>query len=279
MAKIAIVDDDYAIESLVECLGFLGHEVRRFASADQALQNLQSIIGFDLLILDVIMPPSELHISGGRNTGMSIFQQVRKLKTDLPILAYSATSDTDTISILRGDAHTTYLPKWSAPTLKDVNRHICTILGVEDAETLPRPFIVHGHDEVTKLALKNYLQNTIKLPEPIILHEQPSLGKSLIEKFEHYAARSHLVFVLLTPDDKAAAMSAPDDEKRRARQNVIFELGFFLGMFGRSSGRVFLLYKGPLEIPSDLAGVCYIDITAGVESAGEIIRREIARVH
>ena len=64
-------------------------------------------------------------------------------------------------------------------------------------------------------------------------------------------------------------------EKRRARQNVIFELGFFLGKLGRESGKILLLHKGPVEIPSDINGIEYIDISNGIESAGERIRKEL----
>ena len=59
---------------------------------------------------------------------------------------------------------------------------------------------------------------------------------------------------------------------------MIFELGYFLGVFGRSSGRVFLLHKGALDLPSDISGVIYIDISNGVDAAGENIRRELADV-
>ncbi len=141
--------------------------------------------------------------------------------------------------------------------------------------TATRPFIVHGHDEATKLALKNYLQNVLMLGEPVILHEQPNGGRTIIEKFEDYAGMASMVFVLLTPDDLGADSEAPNDTKRRARQNVIFELGYFLGTLGRESGRVCLLYKRPLELPSDIAGLIYIDITNGIEAAGELIRREV----
>ena len=138
-----------------------------------------------------------------------------------------------------------------------------------------RPFIVHGHDHQSLYELKDYLQNTLKLGEPVILRQMPGRGKTLIEKFEREAEAVELVFVLLTPDDLVANPSDPDDQKRRARQNVILELGFFLGKLGRESGRVLLLHKGPLEIPSDIIGIEYIDIANGIESAGETIRREL----
>ena len=138
-----------------------------------------------------------------------------------------------------------------------------------------RIFIVHGHDDIAKLELKNYIQNTLKLPEPIILHEQPNHGRAIIEKFEEFANESTLAFVLLTPDDHMAKELGSESKVYRARQNVIFEMGYFLGMFGRKTGRVILLYKGTLDIPSDISGVIYIDISNGIESAGEKIRREI----
>jgi predicted nucleotide-binding protein len=145
----------------------------------------------------------------------------------------------------------------------------------EAGEREIRPFIVHGHDHQSLYELKDYLQNTLKLGEPVILRQMPGLGKTVIEKFEREAEAVELVFILLTPDDRVADPSDPDVQKRRARQNVILELGFFLGKLGRESGRVLLLHKGPVEIPSDIVGIEYIDITNGIESAGETIRREL----
>lgn len=138
-----------------------------------------------------------------------------------------------------------------------------------------RSFIVHGHDHHSLFELKDYIQNTLQLGEPVVLRQMPGLGRTLIEKFEREAEAVELVFVLLTPDDKGAALSDPENEKRRARQNVILELGFFLGKLGRGSGRILLLHKGPVEIPSDIIGVEYIDITNGIQNAGESIRREL----
>ncbi len=280
MARIILIDDDYTSEILAETLRNLGHDVQNIRSTDEALQNIENVAACDLLVLDVIMPPpsSGTDISGGRTAGMAIYRNLRKVNAKVPILAYTASTDRDVLAVFERDAHTTFLGKWSAPSMKDLVSRIERALGIARQVELPRPFIVHGRDEATKLAVKNYLQNNLKFPEPIILHEQPSVGRTIIEKFEHYAGQSDLVIVLLTPDDVGAPAGATNDEKRRARQNVILELGFFLGALGRSSGRVFLLYKGPLELPSDLGGVCYIDISSGIEAASETIRKEIQHV-
>ncbi len=150
-----------------------------------------------------------------------------------------------------------------------------TALGLLGAKQPPLAFIVHGHDESALLELKNYIQNVLKWREPIVLREQPGSGKTVIEKFEDFAEGVDCVFAILTPDDKAIS-SGTDEEKRRSRQNVIFEFGFFYGALGRLSGRVVMLYKGPLELPSDVAGIVWIDIGQGISAAGEQIRKEVA---
>jgi predicted nucleotide-binding protein len=119
-------------------------------------------------------------------------------------------------------------------------------------------FLVHGHDDGTKETVARFLER-LKL-EPIILHEQPSGGRTVIEKFEVYADVGFAV-VLLTPDDVGAATSdaaKPDGLKPRARQNVILELGYFIGRLSRR--RVCALYKKGVEMPSDYAGVVYVEL-------------------
>jgi predicted nucleotide-binding protein len=136
---------------------------------------------------------------------------------------------------------------------------------------------VHGQDENTLLEVKTFIQKVLKWQKPIVLRDQPSRGKTIIEKFEEYAQRVDCVFVLLTPDDKPIKRSTNDD-KRRARQNVIFELGFFYAQFGRKAGRVFALRKGSLELPSDMQGIVWIDISKGIKAATKEIRKEVAHI-
>lgn len=113
-------------------------------------------------------------------------------------------------------------------------------------------FIVHGHDNEIKETVARFIEN-IGL-EPIILHEQASKGRTIIEKFEIYADVPYAI-VLLTPDD-FGGVKGSDKTSPRARQNVIFELGYFTGKIGR--GHVCALFRDNVEIPSDYQGVLYI---------------------
>ena len=117
-------------------------------------------------------------------------------------------------------------------------------------------FVVHGHDNEVKETVARFLDR-LGL-EPIILHEQPSSGRTVIEKFEIYSGDIAFAVVLLTPDDIGSAANKPSDLKARARQNVIMELGYFMGRLGRF--RVCALHKGSVELPSDYQGVLYIEL-------------------
>lgn len=116
-------------------------------------------------------------------------------------------------------------------------------------------FIVHGHDMELKESIARFLQN-MNL-NPIILHEQPDKGRTIIEKFEDYSNVFYAI-VLLTPDDLGRSRHSKREERLRARQNVIFELGYFIGKLGRK--RVCAIYKEGVELPSDFLGILYIPV-------------------
>lgn len=113
-------------------------------------------------------------------------------------------------------------------------------------------FIVHGHNETIKEKVARLLEN-LKL-EPIILHEQTDNGMTIIEKFEQHSNDVNFAIILLTADDEGKAKTEKD-YKPRARQNVIFEMGYFFAKLGRKN--VFLLKENEVENPSDLSGIIY----------------------
>lgn len=120
---------------------------------------------------------------------------------------------------------------------------------------LTKVFIVHGHDSEAKSVIARFVE---KLGiEAVILHEQPNKGRTIISKFREEAADTGFAVVLMTPDDLGKAKDAAE-LRPRARQNVVFELGFFIGALGPD--RVVALVKGGIERPSDFDGVVYISL-------------------
>ena len=149
-----------------------------------------------------------------------------------------------------------------------------------------RVFIVHGRDELSKMQLARMLEK-MKM-EPIILHEQPSRGMTLIEKLEYYSKNIGYAFIILTPDDLGClkedfvvegplakrGLRAPLGAlKPRARQNVVFELGWFQGRLGRD--RVCLLYKSDVELPTDISGMVYSEFKESIEECYQDIIKEL----
>jgi predicted nucleotide-binding protein len=92
--------------------------------------------------------------------------------------------------------------------------------------------------------------------DPVVFDEQPTGGRSVIEQLEHLAGAVSYAIVVLTPDDFGGSGALPTQTRPRARQNVIFELGYFAAKLGR--GHVCALIRGDVEIPSDYQGVLYV---------------------
>jgi predicted nucleotide-binding protein len=125
---------------------------------------------------------------------------------------------------------------------------------------LSKIFVVHGHDGETQQAVARFIERLGF--EAIILHERPNIGRTIITKFREEAADVGFAVVLMTPDDVGGVRGLATGELRpRARQNVVFELGFFIGALGQD--RVAALVKADIERPSDFDGVVYISLDNG----------------
>lgn len=116
-------------------------------------------------------------------------------------------------------------------------------------------FIVHGHDNALKQEVARMVEK--QGLEAIILSEQANRGKTIIEKFEENVDVGAAI-CLFTGDDYGKAKDATS-ENLRARQNVVFEAGYFMGKLGREN--VILIADSNIEVPSDLQGVVYTSKT------------------
>lgn len=280
MMKILIVEDDaffaQQLRELLEDKGFTTVLVRTLEEAVSApLDDVSAV-------LSDVMLPNESSKSGiedvetrsGFLSGICLFRSLRRRGVKLPLILFSGADRTAEAAMWASNEKVPFVGKDEGPAA--VLAALRTVGLTVDA-VLPRAFIVHGHDDLAVAELKDYLQNALRWEQPVVLREQPNRGRTIIEKFEELSTRIDCVFVLLTPDDAGVNLST-DDERRRARQNVIFELGYFYAKLGRRSGRVIALRKGPMELPSDIQGIVWIDVSHGIRAAGEEIRKEVAHL-
>jgi predicted nucleotide-binding protein len=144
-------------------------------------------------------------------------------------------------------------------------------------------FISHGKDLKSLNELKEIL--TSFGLEPIILSEQPSSGKTVMEKLEIYSDVGY-AFIILTPDDlggfveMGSKWSRPKRLRKflktahnRPRQNVILEFGYFVGKLGRN--KVTCLLKKPVEQPSDMQGIVYLSFKESLLEIKDGILKEL----
>jgi predicted nucleotide-binding protein len=184
--------------------------------------------------------------------------------------------------ILRNKTFTDLIAKVQSSFEQDITRFQGTALNnppvwsqIEDLDqdelgaepTSNRVFVVHGHNHGAKEAVARFLE---KLDlDPVILHEKPNAGRTIIEKFSDYADVSFAV-VLLTADDEGKSKDSSEDLKARARQNVILEFGYFLGKLGRAN--VCALYEDGVEIPSDYQGVLFVPYDSAGRWKNELVK-------
>lgn len=147
----------------------------------------------------------------------------------------------------------------------------------KDAEkSSNKVFVVHGHDSELKNDIDIFLRD-LGL-EPIILHRKADEGLTIIEKFEKHSDVVY-AFILLTPDDVGMTVAEYQKEeiKRkiefRARQNVIFEFGYFAAKLGRRN--VCCVYKEGVTLPNDISGLLYKKVNDTIDSIGYEIIKEL----
>lgn len=138
------------------------------------------------------------------------------------------------------------------PLIPEYNKEV---IAIEHRVASDKIFIVHGHNNEIKQTVARTVEQ-LKL-KPIILHEQSEQGRTIIEKFEKNSSDVNFAIILLTNDDEGKSKKETTF-KNRARQNVVFEMGYFIGKLGRQ--RVFLLLENGVDKPGDLDGIVYVPI-------------------
>lgn len=136
-------------------------------------------------------------------------------------------------------------------------------------------FLVHGKNRTAREEVARFLEKAGG-HKVVVLDEQANQGRTLIEKFEAHASQANYAVILLTGDDVGGPHVPEGPLRPRARQNVVFELGFFFGSVGRE--RVAVLYEPDVEKPSDIDGLVYIELDPAGAWKGFIVK-ELRAAH
>ena len=120
-ATVAWIDDDsYALYALVEPLVEMGINVPIYESYSEVLRNIEKVLGSDLILLDIILPPGKMseEESDELYWGAKLLKKLRKEHHyTKPIIAFSIVGNAkDVISDeLVADLDVTLLTKYSEP--------------------------------------------------------------------------------------------------------------------------------------------------------------------
>jgi CheY-like chemotaxis protein len=259
--RILVVEDDKDFASgLVKSLlqRYPGSEVAYSAMVDEALTILRRK-HFDFVLIDLMLPPDY------GSSGLTVLSEVRKRIPTATVFLMTSRNKDHTEVVAEGMAG-------GAAYFFDKNSSSFTARLLNKLEQIRidmsnRVFLSHGRNELAKLKLKDFLRARLG-QDPVILAEQPSRGLTVVEKLEEASNKCSLAIILLTKDD------VQQDGGMRARQNVIHEVGFFQGKYGRQ--KVLLLCEHGVEIFSNISGIIRIEFDSDhFEECFELIRIEL----
>jgi predicted nucleotide-binding protein len=211
--------------------------------------------GFDLAILDLHMEWDD------DETDESGLNLARLYRESVPIIILTALPNTSAaIAALQRDGR-------SAPAVAFIRKKEDgpkALLKAARQAIVPKVFVAHGHDDEVTADVVDFLKT--RGAHAVVLREETKTSQTVLEAFEAHA-NVQFALILMTPDDEGRLKVEPPQTplplQARARQNVIFELGFFLAKLGRN--RVVALEKqgGAIEQPSNFHGVLTQTIDPG----------------
>jgi predicted nucleotide-binding protein len=149
--------------------------------------------------------------------------------------------------------------------------HVMAVLGANEPSKV---LLIHGHAQ-DRTILQDWLKAQ-ELAHPVVMAQEFTSGQTLPEKFESLAAEADAAIALVTPDDLASSEDQMDIKRKRARQNVWVEVGWFWGRLGLE--RILLLVRGDVEVPSDLDGIEYLPYEHSPLQAEDKIRAFLLQV-
>jgi predicted nucleotide-binding protein len=242
MSEILFVDDDEEFAN--ECLAQLyanGFSVDYCANALDAFSKIRTN-EYSVALLDLMLPPTF------KDEGLQIQKWLMEIRPGTPIIFIIARTKKmiPIVTEAMKNGAKDFIPKNEPDTIPNVILKIFEVVMQENK----RIFISHGYNELIELKTKDFIERRLGIPT-IVLGDQPSQGLTIVEKLEKATKQCSFAVILMTKDDEQKNDSA------RARPNVVHELGFSQGRFGRKN--VVLIAERGVELFSNISGIVRID--------------------
>lgn len=247
MINILIVEDDENWckywEELLSLMGCKCYFANNWKDALDKLINK----GADRLILD-------LHLGCGIEDGLFLLDLMSERDIYVPtmVVSYSADLQCTKINCYDYSFVSEVISKNRIVKVKEsFKRFLDNKKGIK-MEQVAKIFLIFGHNREQFKRIKKILYDMRTMP--VYLEREADTGKTIIELVEKYTDASYAV-ALMTNDDCCYPTKTPDKTYFRARQNVIFEIGYIYARLGR--GHLMFLKEDGVELPSDIAGIRY----------------------
>ena len=258
--KILLIDDELTFsKKAIEFFYKYGHIITYYEQVTDVYNVFYNNEEFDLVVIDLMLPPTFT------TEGLDLLLNIHNQRPNMPIIMISQKSERMTTIVDR--AFSIGIKKFLDKNDSNFWINLLTEVKKIEKNMNSRVFISHGHNELLKLKIKDFIQNQLRL-EPLILSEMVNKGLTVVEKLEAASKLCNVAIVLLTKDDETK------EGGMRARQNVIHEIGFFQGKYGRD--KVILLCEYGVEIFSNISGILRIDFSVDhFEEIYEDLRKEL----
>lgn len=258
--NILFVDDDRAwSEKCITLLLHDGHLVEYSENAEDAKIRLRQS-KYDIAIIDLMLPPER------SVEGLNLLRYIRDHFPDIVCFMMTTAKRVGGADIVAEamKAGATYFFDKELETFPSKLRDSLTEVIMELNN---RIFLIHGQDEVARLRMKDFLQNKLK-KEVIVLADEPAQGLTIMEKLERLSEKCNFAVALMTKDDELR------DGNFAARQNVVFEAGFFMAKYKRQN--VVLVAEKGVRLFSDISGIIRLEYETGhFNEIFDLLRMEI----
>jgi len=266
-SSIAKIESVFIITIIKECEFFGASDFAHLCHAEIRCHEI------NLVILDIMLPVGDQNvdfdlskISNPKYTGTFLFKYIRELFHKMPIIIRSSKIEEIDKKFFSKQKQLLFLAKDVKSDV--ILSEVATFF--EGKNGLHRSIIVHGDDEIAKFELIDFIRKTIKLSEPIVLHEEPDCGKRIMKNIHNYLDKIDFVFVILPNKNDDF-----DNNSCASRERITFETGFLTGVLKKNNCYVVILYNETPDFPVQSDNMILIDVSKGINASSNKIYKEI----